>query len=45
LASAVQVAAFSQAACATFEYAPTIVCFGVAYALLGVGLRDNLQRL
>jgi predicted MFS family arabinose efflux permease len=38
-------AALMGAAVAAFGYAPMIVCFGIAYALLGVALRYNLQRL
>jgi predicted MFS family arabinose efflux permease len=38
-------AALMGGAVAAFGYAPMIVCFGIAYALLGVGLRYNLQRL
>jgi hypothetical protein len=33
------------AAVAALGYAPMIVAFGIAYALLGVALRYNLQRL
>jgi MFS transporter, YNFM family, putative membrane transport protein len=38
-------AALMGGAVAAFGYAPMIICFGIAYALLGVGLRYNLQRL
>jgi hypothetical protein len=33
------------AAVAAWGYAPMIVAFGLAFALFGVGLRYNLQRL
>jgi predicted MFS family arabinose efflux permease len=38
-------AAFMGAAVAAWGYAPMIVAFGLAFALFGVGLRYNLQRL
>jgi predicted MFS family arabinose efflux permease len=38
-------AALMGGAVAAFGLAPMIVCFGIGYALLGVGLRHNLQRL
>jgi predicted MFS family arabinose efflux permease len=38
-------AALMGASVAAFGYAPMIVCFGLGFALVGVGLRYNLQRL
>jgi uncharacterized membrane protein len=38
-------AALMGGAVALFGYAPMIACFGLGFALLGVALRYNLQRL
>jgi len=38
-------AALMGGAVAAFGYAPMIACFGLGFALLGVGLRYNVQRL
>lgn len=38
-------AALMGGALAAFGYAPMIIAFGIAYALLGAGLRYNLHRL